>query len=280
MYKLKRSNVSVLATEQHKMEIGQTIIIIILIIIAIILVIFLIADVEFPPTPVYIPFADKSKIRIKSLANEKYLRIVGSRAYPNCIDANFGRTGLQVVADIDNPTEDPTTIWTLCQYPGEAATPGNNAVYSVFSGQENSEQLLNFNNQVVKPLLVSTSNESCSTQNTNYDVNAKNPIFLGEISFFSFILQENGASNTNGLKSSSYIMRDGVSGDFIATTTGNPGTALYSGCVNPIPNINPQNCTNANNCPPIITMVNARNVIGQLSPLNYTFSIEVLPPNS
>ena len=263
------------------MEIGQTIIIIILLIIAIVLIVFLIADVEFPPPDFYTPFANGSLIRIKSLANQKYLRKATSRDYPNCTDTNwFGRTSIQVVADVDNPTNDPSTIWTLCQYAGSsgsAPTPGNNAVYTLFNGQENSEEILIFNNQVVKPLLVTPSELlGCPAFNNSYPP----PSNSLSIAYFSFVLQETGAANNKGLKSSSYVIRDGVTGSFVATTTGNAGTALYSGCANPTPRINPQNCPTANNCPPIITMVNSSLVIDKISTLNYTFSVEVLPPTS
>lgn len=114
---------------------SQTIIVIILIIIGIILFIFLIIESIFIPAVQITPFADGSKIKIKSLGNGRYIRPIScsdlANLDSNCppIPSQFGNaptcgsvgdTFQPIIAD--GLSNDRGVIWTVCQYKGKLGT--------------------------------------------------------------------------------------------------------------------------------------------------------------
>ena len=263
------------------MEIAQTIIIIILIIIAIIAIIFLVARVEFPPPTFFTPFANGSVIRIKSLANDRYLRVAGPQDYPGCVNPQYnGNQVLQIVADTADPTQ--AAQFTLCQYVGGVGAPeppGNNAVYTLFVGNQNNEEVVTFarNAATFGATVNVTTNAApgCPQFNSDYPNGPFGNVDRAPVPYFSFSLQEVGTTDTNGLQSSAYIIRDGTNGTSVLTSTGAKFLQLYQTCTTPSPSINPTNCTVANSCP-VIPLMQLTDVIGAISVLYYTFEIEVI----
>lgn len=135
-------------------QIIQIIIVVILIIITIIITLWLISQVENPVPQVILPFNNGAFIKIKSLANNKYLRPVGGgctsgSSYGSCQSPFFAGCGssqyipgpiTQLVADGDE--NDSNTVWQLCQYTGTKPTPNNNAVYSLYHINQASGQVV------------------------------------------------------------------------------------------------------------------------------------------
>ncbi len=257
------------------MELLQTIIIIILIIIAIVLFVFLIADIEVPYPTVISPFKTGTTIRIRSLANNKYLRIANCNvnnppSYNTCT-LTQGWLGcsilpvLQVVADAD--VTDSGIEWFLSEYTGTAPTPAGNAVYVIYYGSQNSGQVMYFSSANLNPVIV-VSNPSNPAQFNDAYGKAPGP-------FFSFKLQENNLLGTTG--SGIYQILNGnprsvpnSGGDIIMTCLGTKDLSLYTTC-STVPT-----CQPAQACPVIVTMQDRTSVINNFDPLTYSFVIETL----
>lgn len=266
------------------MDILLTIIVIILIIIGIVLFVFLVAEVEFPPPPVISPFQSGTTVRIKSLANNKYLRLancstMSNPSYSQCtLTPTQGWLGCtpsstQIVADAG--PGDNGINWSLCEYVGTKVTPGGNAAYTLFQGVANSERVLSYptpgDPSTFKPVIVSSLPTTCPGFNQNYGLQTP---YIGEISvYFSFQLQENGGVGTNeGI----YQILDGNPRfpsqywlDNIMVCSGVKSLSLYSSCSDAT------SCTPANNCPVIVQMTGRQHILNSgIDPLTYSFVIE------
>lgn len=183
---------------------AQIIVIVVLVIIAIVLfVVLLIASVNVPPALVT-PFADGSRIRIKSLANNLYLKPVTCSDISNCNDTLFqatcGTNQVQtVIAAVGSDPNDPQIIWSLCQYSGTLASGQPNtgeAKYIVFFEGGQSNQFL----QVVQTaqgsiLTLQSANGICSALKS--DVLFCPDQFIQSTAYFSFLLNEKTLSTKN-----------------------------------------------------------------------------------
>lgn len=102
----------------------QGIIIIVIVIIGILLFIFLLVEFVTAPAPIIAPFTNGTVIRIKSLANNKYLRPfscsdLGCTGPPEICNAVGSGNYSPVIAN--GASGEPGTNWVLCQYQGTAA---------------------------------------------------------------------------------------------------------------------------------------------------------------
>lgn len=268
------------------MDVLMTIIIIILIIIGIVLFIFLVAEVEFPPPQFVAPFRSGTTVRIKSLANNKYIRLAqcSSSGVPNytqcmltpaqgwggCTNPSFH----QLVADGEIGSNNIN--WNLCEYVGKTVTPGMNAVYVLFQGVANSELVMSYSvllhSTDIAPLQVTPNTNTCALFNQNYGHGLSQ---FSQSVYFSFMLQENGSVGTNeGI----YQIVDGnpkvnptpgIFLDTILTCSGVKDISLYSTCTNPT------TCIPANNCPVLLEM-RSRSAVLLQDPLTYSFVIETV----
>lgn len=182
------------------METSQLIILIILIVIGIILFVVLLVELVNVPAPLTVPFADGSIVRIKSLANNLYLRPVSCSDVSGCNNDNVRahcdlEHGTNIVAAIGQAV-DPLTRWQLCQYSSLSDT--GNAKYIVYSESDQSLSALSaFTTQesfgpLVAPLFVDPVVGGICTQVKTQSLNC-NPTALRQ--HFSFILNERATGN-------------------------------------------------------------------------------------
>lgn len=258
------------------MELLQTIIIVILIIVALVLFIFLIADIEYPPPTVISPLKSGTTIRIRSLANNKYLRVANCNAndppsYSTCtLTPSQGWTGCgteqpQIVADADST--DRGIDWYLSEYPGTAQTPGGNAAYIIYYGSTTSGQVMGYRIGDGFPVFLAGGAVSPDIYNQNY----------GKIagSYFSFQLQENNLSTTTTGSGIYQILNGNPPGlepdsDNIMFCSGTKDLSLYTTCTT-VPT-----CQPAQACPVIVTMADRASTISTQDPLTYSFVIETV----
>jgi len=265
------------------MEILQTVFIIILIIIGIVIFIFLIAEVEFPPPTVQTPFKNGANIRIKSLANNKYLRVAdcSSGGYTSCtLTDSEGWTGCrstfqQIVADGD--INDNNILWQLCQYTGDTQTPAGRdglglAVYVIqyvttttYMFYEKTDP--NANQRVT----LSNVNNTCANFNSNYTTNST--VLPDTFFYFAFELIENQTGDINILQSGVYKIRGGLNLNLpyydVMVCTGTKNDLLYTEC-NSI-----NNCILADQCPVYPFMIQSTE-LNNYDPISYGFTIEVV----
>lgn len=250
---------------------GQIVAIIILVLIAVSLfVIFIVITVNIPTVEIA-PFRDGSKVRIKSLANNLYLRPVACSNILGCTDNFFVGNACSstppqtIVAPVGQASEDETQ-WTLCEYAG-ISVGGNGintgqAKYLVYSEGEGNNVVMAVNAQ--QTLVIGSVPGACKAQKTTL-LECTTGRF--DFSYFSFVLNEKtqGANNASS-SSGSYYITNGCDLDekLFCTGQGNVDQTQQG-------------------CPPVVVTSEEAAFSSCTSPfsptctLNYLFEIEVLP---
>lgn len=247
------------------MQLTQTIVIIVLVIIGIILFIVLLVELVDIPQPLIVPFADGTIIKIKSLANNLYLRPVGCTDISSCTapfvqevcDTFPNGTGV-IVSPIGQVT-DPLTNWQLCQY--SSLSDEGEAKYLIYSKGNDNTFILSLSTPI---LTLVRADDICTGLKSN-PINC-NPTAPSQ-TYFSFILNEQSAPGL-GVNTTS-----GAYNIFVPCGTAENSFLLTSG----------QGATTlpANVCPPIVSSqlgqsFNCEQPNGNPScSLSYLFSIEV-----
>ena len=242
-----------------QMETSQIIILIILIVIGIILFVVFLVELVNIPKPLIVPFADGTTIKIKSLANNLYLRPVPCSLVTTCNNAYVrafcdNQPNGSIISAVGQAT-DPLTNWQLCQY--SALSDQGEAKYLVFSESNQGTSVMTIFDGT---LFLSPSNGVCTELKNKQLTCSPTDTFYN---YFSFILNEKVLSTTN-TTSGSYKIKASC-GPFIGTS-GQGATSLP-----------------ANICPPVILEQKAIGVqIGCPAPdvdprcsLSYLFEIEV-----
>lgn len=177
---------------------SQTIVIIALIIIGIILFIVLLVITIDIPLPIIKPFADGTIIKIKSLANGKYLIPRLCSQVPACTiisqngteicnpgDPNFTPTLLPIVAD--GNFDDESTNWVVCQHPDVDKNQAEAAYYLSNNTSTSQLAIVTWNSILVSKL---NSPTCIAEQTSSFNCNQ-----IYEL--FNFELIENVNPNAN-----------------------------------------------------------------------------------
>lgn len=209
------------------MQLTQTIVIIVLVIVGIILFVVLLVELVDIPKPLVVPFADGTIIKIKSLANNLYLRPISCADVATCNDTFVrficdGTPGGVIISAIGQET-DPLTNWQLCQYSSLADTGA--AKYLIFSENNQNTSIMAINFEL---LFLTPSNGIC-TQLKSQPLACDQTTFQ---TYFSFILNERSLPGTN-TTSGSYNIITSCDNKFIATS-GQGATSLPATVCPPI----------------------------------------------
>lgn len=241
----------------------QIIAVVILVIIGIVLfVIFIVVLVNVPP-PQITPFADKSRIRIKALTNNLYLKPVPCSGITGCdgsafLPCNNGETE-NLVAAI-GLADEPLVQWVLCQFSGlTSPTNTGDAAYMIYSESSQGTQIMRFVNGVLTTTLV---NQACIASRTDAF------ICPGDGRHFSFILNEKAIGGSGNTTSGSYQMT-------LACNIASPLVCFGVGTLNPP----------SPGCPPLVfqsglNLFNCSSLDNPRCTLNSLFEIDVLGQES
>lgn len=138
-----------------------------------------------------VPFADGTKIRIKSLANNLYLRPIPCTSFTCDFQAIVNACavpGRNIISAIGQ-ADDPLTIWQLCQY--SALSDSGEAKYLIYSESNQNTFAMSLLNDGTLVLLPTSG--IC----TQSKLNAPACSIGATQDYFSFILNENARSKTN-----------------------------------------------------------------------------------
>ena len=201
------------------MQLTQTILVIVLIIIGIILFVVLLVELVDIPSPLVVPFADGSIVKIKSLANNLYLRPISCVDIPTCgavksICDSFPYSTGVIISPIGQ-ANDPLTNWQLCQYSSLSDT--GQAKYLIYSENNQNPLYMTVNNNL---LVLATANNICTAlKSVTIDCSGTYPNIINQ-SYFSFILNERSQSafNTTSGTYTMYAQCSPFSNSFIFTT--------------------------------------------------------------
>lgn len=216
---------------------GQIIVIVILVIIAIILFVYLlIISVNIPPVTI-VPFANGSTVRIRSLANNLYLKPVSCSEITGCSDPLFAdgcpASDSIVIAAVGQPG-DPQINWQLCEYSsttssdnsGQSTNQLGEAKYLVYLGNSQGTQAMASLQGFLKLVTlagnctdISSGYLNCATQQIG--------------NYLTFILNERTQSGlSSNTTSGSYQMYDSCDLNNPYLCTGQGNTDLTKpGCV-------------------------------------------------
>lgn len=233
-----------------------------LVIIGIILFVVLIVELVDIPAPLIVPFADGSIIKIRSLANNLYLRPINCTNIPKCNELNVqsvcnsfsGGTGV-IISAIGQAT-DPLTNWQL--YQSSAIDDQGDAKYLIYlEGIDGT-----FSMQLDAGLLILVNRNVVCTTYKEFGVGCQTTD--GQV-YFSFILDERSAPGTN-TTSGSYSIRAQCSepDNAYIVTSGQGATSLPADICPPLVGLQQNqdfNCPTPNTDP--------------RCSLSYLFSIEV-----
>lgn len=244
------------------MELTQTIVIIVLVIIGVILFVVLIVELVDIPAPLIVPFADGTKVKIRSLANNLYLRPINCTNISTCNELNVQDVcdsfpnGTGVVISAIGQASDPLTTWQLCQ--SSAIDDSGDAKYLIYSEGTDGTFIMQLDAGL---LMLVNANAVC----TSFKANGVGCQSLDGQRYFSFILEERGKPGTN-TTSGAYSIKAQCSlpDNTFILTSGQGATSLP-----------------ANICPPLVVLQQNQdfncatpNTEPRCS-LNYLFSIEV-----
>jgi hypothetical protein len=265
-------SVAIAPTPTGSNSTAQIIVIIVLVVIAIVLfVVFIVFTVQIPIATVT-PFADGTRIKIKSLANNRYLKpVVCSQILPPCSDpfyTNFcgGNNGNVAIAAIGTEN-DIDTIFQLCQNSniGQAGSIESGlAKYELYLTNTQNTNVLSLNNENF--LTIFESDQTCIAEKSTSS-GCGNQIGVQNRTLFSFILDEK-ALNSGTTASGAYKIVDACFPNIFLVCTGQGNSSL-----------------NNPGCPPFVYTTSSPGSTGgcttDLDPrctLSFLFEIEVLPP--
>jgi hypothetical protein len=256
------------------MEASQLIILIILIVIGIVLFVVLLVELVNIPSPLITPFADGSIVRIKSLANNLYLKPVSCSDLASCNNDYVGglcdvEGGIDTIVVAIGQANDPLVRWQLCQY--SALSDTGQAKYVLFSESSQDISALSFfsnNNSLTSTAFLNPAGGVC-TQIRSQQPNCAGGQVIRQ--HFSFVLNERAAGNNT--TSGSYNIASSC--DF-----GNGDGFLFSDGIGAITLPLPDTGV----CPPLVlTQSSGGSTINCTEPnvdagcsLNYLFEVEVV----
>lgn len=244
-------------------QVSQLIVLIILVIIGIVLFVLFLVELVNIPQPLVVPFADGTIIKIKSLANNLYLRPVPCSSFtcenPSVVQACLANDGNKNIVAAIGQADDPLTNWQLCQY--SALSDTGEAKYLVYS--ESNQGLFSMYLDGFGSLRITGPMPICTQLKS---IPIKCPTLDQGQGYFSFILNERAQSITNTTSGSYNIIPS-------CAITGSEGGFLISSGIGAI-------SLPAADCPPLVLDIGTN--IGCTGPedgprcaLSYLFEIEV-----
>ena len=247
----------------------QIIVIIILVVITIALFTYLIiVAVKIPPILVT-PFANGSKVKIRSLANNLYLKPISCSQINGCdfsiyTSQNFCNIPAATVVAAIGQYDETGTTWQLCEYSGNNSSgPTGEAKYLVFQGNTQNTTILRISNDILST--VTTQGNCVAESSSVFDCALQT-----DKVYFSFILNQ---------KTKVGVISNTTSGSYQIFNSCDITQPLFcSG----------QGNTNLNNldCPPFVLTANSGKKytnglceVPNFTPicaLNYLFEIDVI----
>ena len=195
---------------------GQTVIIIVLVIIGLILFFYFLIELILIPPPTIVPFTNGTKIKIRSLGNDMYLRALlcadVNTSIPCTSSGSSDVCGSQLMVIADANSSD-ATIWTLQQYTLKSNAADVSAIEAAYVlvanrnggvmtiNSQNPDEFLLFTDPNVSPGIIVGTEMTCGT--TQY--------------FFNFLLVEANSVNTNTVNQpGTYLIKSITPPDWIA----------------------------------------------------------------
>ena len=280
-------NISNVTPEDTSNKTIQTIIIIILIIVAIIVFIFLLVFFIDIPAPLFTPFINGSLIKIRSVANNKYLVLRNCNEYPSCVLSTTDSVPSPIcpngqypnILTIDGGPNDDKNTFAIYQYqPSDPNKINNTAIYYITLPNSNFALSNNFSNLVIGNV-GGQSPSSEITNPLNCDMRKYN---------FGFDLIEGSQSSNNIPGTGTYQIHTAKieAAPIPPDTTPVPclfGSAYWYNNNQVSPNSSPLCDSGTNNnptpncCPLVVKLVqNPTNLTAPLEIINYSFFVEVV----